>query len=87
MDDSNTPQGEEALALELADKLGDPKGLGTYRKIAREYLEPYIRSVLQQVLDVPQERVRTSRGAIFTWLIQHHADRSQNLRSSESDSD
>lgn len=71
---------EEAVASELAEKLGDPKGIAVYRTIAKEYEESYIRSILSQVLDVPLDRIRTTRGALFTWLIKHHADRTKHTR-------
>lgn len=78
---------EEALASELAEKLGDPKGIALYRKIAKEYDEAYIRSMLSQVMEVPQERIRASRAALFTWLIHHHADRSKYAESASDSGD
>lgn len=78
---------EEALASELAEKLGDPKGIALYRKIAKQYEEPYIRSMLSQVMEVPPDRIRTSRGALFTWMIHHHADRSKYAESSTDSGD
>jgi hypothetical protein len=66
---------EEALAQELAERLGDPGGLPSYLKDARRYSEPFIRSILSQGLEYPPERIQKSRGALFNWLIRHHKER------------
>jgi hypothetical protein len=63
---------EESLAQELAARLGDPEGLPLYLKVAHRYTESSIRQILGRVLDVPDERIRTSRGALFNWLIHRH---------------
>ncbi len=63
---------EESLAQELAERLGDPEGLPLYRKVAIQFTEPSIRQILRRVLEVPDERIRTSRGALFNWLIHRH---------------
>jgi hypothetical protein len=65
---------EEALAQELAERLGDPDGLPFYLKVARRYSETFIRSMLSRVLEYPPERIQKSRGALFNWLIRHHGD-------------
>ena len=65
---------EEHLALEIAEKLGDPKALPLYVKIAQKNPEHRIRLILNKVLKVPDDRIRTSRGAYFNWLIHHHED-------------
>ena len=67
---------EEALAQELAARLGDPDGLPVYMKIATRYPESVIRQMLGRALAVPQDRIRTSRGALFTWLMHHYGTRS-----------
>ena len=66
---------EESLAQELTERLGDPQGLPLYLKVARRYTESSIRQILGRVMEVPDERIRTSRGALFNWLIQRHGTR------------
>ena len=66
---------EEYLAQELTERLDDPQGLPLYLKVARRYTETSIRQILGRVLEVPDERIRTSRGALFNWLIQRHGTR------------
>lgn len=62
----------EYLAKELAERLGDPEGLPFYRKVATQYPESVLREMLHRVLAVPAPHIRTSRGALFNWLIQHY---------------
>ena len=66
---------EEYLAQELAERLGDLQGLLLYLKVARRYTEASMRHILGRVMEVPDERIRTSRGALFNWLIQRHGIR------------
>jgi hypothetical protein len=66
---------EEYLAQELAERLDDPQGLPLYLKVAGRYTESSIRQILGRALEVPVERIRTSRGALFNWLIQRHGTR------------
>jgi len=49
---------EEALAQELAERLGDPEGLLLYLKVARRYSETCIRSILSRVLEYPRSVFR-----------------------------
>jgi hypothetical protein len=63
---------EEYLAQELAERLGDAPGLPLYLIVARRYTETSIRQILGRVLEIPDERIRTSRGALFNWLIQRY---------------
>jgi len=66
---------EEYLAQELAERLADFQGLPLYLKVARWYTESSIRQILGRVMEVPDERIRTSRGALFNWLIHRHGKR------------
>ena len=64
----------EALAQELAEHLGDPDGLPYYLAISERVPESLIRAVLRIVMEVPDERIRVSRGALFNWLLQHYSE-------------
>ncbi len=66
---------EEYLAQELMERLGDPQGQPLYLKVARRYTEFSIRQILGQVMEVPDARIRTSRGALFNWLIHRYGIR------------
>ncbi len=50
---------EERLALEIAEKLGDPKALPLYVKIAKKNPEYRIRLIRNKVLKVPDDRIRS----------------------------
>lgn len=73
----NASEQENRLADELAARLGDPDGAPRYEKYVERFSEGYIRKVLGQVLEVPAEKIRTSRAALFTWLMEHNGKGSQ----------
>lgn len=64
----------EVLAQELAERLGDPDGLPFYLAISERLPESLIRAILRIVMEVPDERIRVSRGALFNWLLQHYSE-------------
>jgi hypothetical protein len=62
------------MAQEIADKLGDPKSLGCYRKIADKIPQDIIFDVLSSVKDVALSgKIRQSRGALFVEIIKRYA--------------
>ena len=73
-DEKGQLTGREELAQELADRLGDPEGYRNYLKLARRYSETFLRSTLSQVLEIPAEKIRKNRGALFTWLALHDGE-------------
>ncbi len=64
---------QELLALDLADALNDHKGLALYLSYARKYPEHLLRRTLGEVKEIPEERIRKSRAALFNHLVQQHA--------------
>ena len=63
---------EEKLAREIADALNDNDALTVYTNFAYKYKEEFLRRILQRVLSIPQEQIRKTRGALFTYLIKQH---------------
>lgn len=63
----------EAFAQELAARLHDPQGIPLYRALCHRYPEGWLRKVLAQVQQVPDEQITKSRAALFTHLVQRHA--------------
>jgi len=63
---------KELLALDTAKALGDLKNLGLYLSYCRKYPEDLIRKTLGIVKELPIERIRKSRGALFNYLVQKH---------------
>jgi len=64
---------EELLAYDLAQALHDLAGFPLYLSYARKYPESLLRETVGRVREVPTSKIKTSRGALFNFLIQHHA--------------
>jgi hypothetical protein len=71
---------EEKLAYEIASTLGDIDGLSFYENCTRKYSESHLRSVLTRVMSIPSEKIKRTRGALFTFLITQHAKRNNSPR-------
>lgn len=69
---------EELLALDLATALDDIKGLPLYISYVRKYPEQLLRRVLGVVREIPPEKVKRSRGALFNYLVQKHGHQNKN---------
>jgi hypothetical protein len=65
---------KDLLALDTAKALGDMKNLGLYLSYCRRYPEGLIRKVLGIVKELPPEKIRKSRGALFNYLVQKHGN-------------
>lgn len=73
------PQTEkELLAIDLAEALNDNKNLPLYLSYCKRYPEQLLRRVLSEVKEMPQERIRKSRGALFNYLVQKSANKQNN---------
>jgi len=66
---------EELLALDLAKALKDIKGFRLYLSLSKRYPESLLRRVLGEVKEIPDEKIKKSRGALFNHLIQKHAQK------------
>ena len=69
---------EKSFAQELALSLNDHESLSLYESYARRYSESLLQKILEEVLQVPIERIRKSRGALFTYLLKKYAHNSHN---------
>lgn len=63
---------EELLAADLAIALGDRDNFSLYLKLASNYPEQLLRKVLAEVRKIPAEKIRKSRGALFTYLVKRY---------------
>ena len=63
---------DEKFAQELADTLSDQDSIPFYRDMVKKYSETFLRTKLQKVMSIPQEQIRKTRGALFTYLINQH---------------
>lgn len=72
-------QNENKLAYEIASALNDKEALPVYMSFTRKYQEEFLRKILTRVMSIPQEKIKRTRGALFTYLInQNGKDHSRN---------
>lgn len=72
---------EELLALDLAEGLDDRKSLPLYLSYARRYPEHLLRRTLGEVREIPSEKIKKSRGALFNHIIRKYGkENAQNHR-------
>lgn len=70
---SKGPDKKQLLALELADALDDRKSLALYIAYSRRYPERLLRKALTEAKDIPSNKIKKSRAALFNHLVQKHA--------------
>lgn len=63
---------EELLARDLAAGLNDEANLRFYFSVCRKYPEEFLRKTYGQVKEIPLDKIKKSRGALFNYLIQKH---------------
>jgi DNA-binding transcriptional ArsR family regulator len=66
---------EELLALDLAEGLNDYDNLALYLYYSKRYPETLLRSVLGQVKEIPLEKIKKGRVALFNHLIQRYTQK------------
>jgi hypothetical protein len=60
---------EIKLANEIAHTLKDRDALPLYLQYARKYQEAFLRKLLNRVMGIEESKIRRSRGALFTFLV------------------
>ncbi|HEX5001774.1 MAG TPA: hypothetical protein VFW78_04705 [Bacteroidia bacterium] len=60
------------LAHEIADALNDQNSLQLFQSFTERYPEEFLREILAKVQEVPDEKIKKTRGALFTFLIKQH---------------
>ncbi len=72
---------KELLASDLAKGLNDSKSLSFYLSVVRQYSEPLLMKLLGEVREIPSEKIKKSRAALFNYLLQQYAkENSKNNR-------
>lgn len=69
---------EELLAYDLAKALDDFPGFPLYLTLARKHSESYLREALGRVREIPGDKIKTSRGALFNFLIHQNENQPAN---------
>jgi hypothetical protein len=62
------------LAWELAEALNDREAIDIYQKFTEKYQPEFLRETLNKVMSVPEDKIRQSRGALFTYLVNRHGN-------------
>ena len=65
----NYQPNEIKLANELAETLKDREALPFYLTLTRKYQEGHLRQILAKVMSIEETKIRKTRGALFTYLI------------------
>jgi len=70
--ESNEMNIESKLAYELANALNDRESLALYATFTQKYQEAFLRKILQRVMSVPDNKIKRTRGALFTYLVNQY---------------
>ena len=65
---------EIRLANEIAETLKDRDALPLFLTYTRKYQESHLRRILAKVMSMPENSIRKSRGALFTFLVNQHGN-------------
>jgi hypothetical protein len=60
---------ERKLANEIADTLQDRDSITMHLQYVRKYKEEFLRRILNKVMALPDSKIRRSRAALYTFLI------------------
>lgn len=60
---------ERKLANEIADTLKDRDSITMHLMYVRKYQEEFLRRILNKVMALPENKIRKSRAALYTFLI------------------
>lgn len=61
----------EHLAAVISHLFGDPKALPFYLWVVKKYPLPYVFQIVGHVLSLPDDQIRTTRGALFNWIVRN----------------
>ena len=60
------------LAYELAATLNDRESVTAYLMFVERYKEEFLRKILAKVMAMPDHKIKRTRGALFTFLVNQH---------------
>ena len=63
-----TPK-DTQLAEDIAEALHDPEALPLYLSYTQELSHEKLREILAKVCSIPDDKIKRSRGALFTYLV------------------
>jgi hypothetical protein len=65
---------EIKLAREIAETLDDHESLQLHLMYAVKYQESFLRRILAKVMSLPDEKIKKTRGALYTYLVNQHGN-------------
>lgn len=74
----NLTQKQERLAVEIASALDDMDSLQLHRQFVQKYSEAHLKKCLDIALKIKEDKVRKSRGAIYTAQVLRYGHYSGN---------
>ena len=63
---------EYKLAYEIADGLNDLDSLEIHISFAESYNESVLRKIFNRVMSIPEDKIKRTRGALYTYLVKNH---------------
>ncbi len=72
---------ELTLANEIADTLNDRESLPLYLSFVRKYKDEHLRKILKRVMSIPDEQIKKTRGALFTFIVNNQYGNDERTRS------
>ena len=63
---------EVKLANEIAETLKDRDSIALFLTFTRKYKEKFLRDILAKVMSIEEAKIRKTRGALFTFLVNQH---------------
>jgi DNA-binding transcriptional regulator YhcF (GntR family) len=63
---------EEFIAYDLAESLNDSENINRYLSYTKRLPESFLRGILGDVMEIPDEKIRKSRAALFNHIINKH---------------
>ena len=63
---------EYKLAYEIAEALNDLDSLEIHISFAQSFNESVLRKIFNRVMSIPEEKIKRTRGALYTYLVKNH---------------
>lgn len=65
-------QNENKLAYEIANTLNDQKSITIHLSFVKRYKPEFLKEILLRVMSIPDNKIRRSRAALYTYLVNEH---------------
>lgn len=65
---------QDWLALDICEALDDQDNLPLYLSYVRRYPPRIIQRAFNEARKLPENKIKKTRGALFTYLVKHYAE-------------